>query len=139
FTSNEAPEMSVAYADTYDRVAQREYDFPEADEVVTRRLYGRDYQVAFRPLERRGVTFRRTLLVRPPVADGALGPAAVDALRDLAAATLSYVTVRDEAGNRWFGSITVPELRVRQPAGFHWVTLTFVETTATPSTPDATP
>lgn len=139
FTSNEAPEMSVAYADTYDRVAQREYDFPEADEVVTRRLYGRDYQVAFRPLERRGVTFRRTLLVRAAVADGVVGPAAVDALRDLAAATLSYVAVRDEAGNRWFGSITVPELRVRQPAGFHWVTLTFVETTATPSTPDATP
>lgn len=137
FTSNEAPEMSVAYADTYDRVAQRDYEFPEAGEVVTRRLYGRDFQVTFRPLERRGVTFRRNLLVRGAVAGGVTGPPAVDALRDLAAATLSYVTVRDEAGNRWYGSITVPELRVRQPGGFHWVTLTFVETTGTPSTPDA--
>lgn len=137
FTSNEAPEMSVAYADTYDRVAQRDYEFPEADEVVVRRLYGRDYQVAFRPLERRGVRFRRNLLVRGAVADGVVGPAAVDALRDLAAATLSYVAVRDESGNRWFGTITVPELRVRQPGGFHWVTATFIETTGTPSTPDA--
>lgn len=138
FTSNEAPEMSVAYADVYDRAAERRYRFPEADEVVVRRMYGRDFQVAFRPISRRGVTFDRTLLIAALTAPAAgVGPAAADALRDLAHSTLSYVAVRDEQGNRWFGSITVPDLSVRQPSNLHRVTVTFVETTATPSTPDA--
>lgn len=136
FTSNEANDMSVAYHDVYDRVAEREYEFPEADEVLVRQLYGRDYQVAFHPLERRGVTFTRRLLLAGLVSGGAVGPPVADELRDLAVAELSYVCVRDSDGNRWYGSIRVPALTVRQPGAFHWAQLIFIETTATPSTPE---
>lgn len=138
FTTNEAPELNVAYADVYDRVAEREYAFAEADEVVLRTMLGRDYHVAFRPLAHRGVAFSRLLLIgalTAPVAG--VGPPAVDALRQLARATVSYVCVRDNDGNRWYGSIAVPSLTARQPAQLHRATLRFVETTATPSAPDA--
>lgn len=136
FTTNEDTAQSLAYADVYDRVAERSYEFPEAEEVQVRQLYGRDYQVAFHPLERRGVGFTRTLILAGLVIGGRVGPPVADALRDLAVAPVSYVCVRDSDGNRWFGSIRIPSLAVRQPGAFHWCQLIFIETTATPSTPD---
>ena len=139
FTTNELNEDSIAYADVYDRDAKRDYDFPEAKEVQVRQLYGRNFQVAFHPTERRGVEFQRTLFLAGLVVGGKVGPSVGDALRDLAVAPVSYICVRDSDGNRWFGSIRVPSMSVRQPGAFHWADLVFIETTSVPSAPDVVP
>lgn len=137
FTSNEVISMGVAYGDVYESDPGREYQFPEANEVQFRTMHGRDYQVAFRPLTRRGVTFTRRLLISGlACTNGTEGPDAADALRDLAWATLSYVCVRDESGNRWFASLQIPDLLDRHSAEVHTVTLTATEVTNVPSQPD---
>jgi hypothetical protein len=139
FSSNQAPEMSVAYADVYDRRPIREYAFPEAEEVQFRAMFGRDFQVGFRNLADRGVTFERNLLLNGLAAPNVpFGPAVADALRDLARAPLAYVAVRDSDGNRWYGTIRVHEARTQRRGSFVWARLTFVETTRTPAIADAT-
>lgn len=136
FTTNQAPWMSVAYPDVYDGRAIRDYQFPETAEVEFRKLYGRPYQVAFHPIERRGSTFTRKLLIGGLAAAVAgVGVPAAGMLRDLAWAFVDYVCVRDNDGNRWFANIRVPDLDAYQDAGNHltWVTVQVVEVTATPS------
>ena len=134
FTTNEDLARAVGYVDTSD--GERDYEFP--DEVTYRTLYGRDFQVAFRSPSTLGVTFERDLIISAIVTPTAgVGPRAVDALRGLAAAPVSYVCVRDEAGNRWFGSVTISVLTVLQPSMIHKAKMAFVETTATPSAADA--
>lgn len=138
FTSNEAPTLSVGYPDTYEGRSIRTYQFPEAGEVTYRTLYGRDYQTAFHPLSRRGVTFSRQLTIGGLAAPAAgVGPPAAAFLRDLVWASLPYVCVRDNDGNRWFASVRVPDLSAWRYHTNHalWVTVDVVEVTATPCTP----
>jgi len=139
FTTNEAPTLSVVAEDTYTGTPTREYGFPEAAELVTRLVYGRDLPVAFRPAVKRGATFTRRLKVAsgrcPPVSP--VGPGRMDRLRDLAVADVSYVCVRDTAGNRFFGAITIPDGQVTNFPRLHEATVGFVETFAMPSTPGA--
>jgi len=140
FTNNDAQPDGVAYTDVYRRSPPlRGFEFPEADEVTYQIMYGRDLQVAFRPLSRRGVTFQRRLLVEfLGAADPVFGIDALDALRDLAWATLPYLCVRDEAGNRWFGSLTVPEGDLWQSPAGAWAEVEFVETVQTPAVVEVT-
>lgn len=135
FTSNEAPAASVGYPDTYDGRAVRTYDFPEAGEVDYRVLFGRDNVVAFHPLSRRGVRFDRRLVIGGFAAPAAgVGPPAAALLRDLVWASLPYVCVRDNDGNRWFASVRVPDESAYRYRSTHvlWVTVFVVEVTATP-------
>lgn len=138
FTSNEEPTMGVGYPDTYQGRPTRTYDFPEAQEVQFRRIYLRDYQIAFHPISRRGVSFERNLVIGGLAAPAAgVGPPAAAMLRDLAWAPISYVCVRDQDGNRWFMNVRVSELRATRytDVHIHEVTVIAVEVTATPSTP----
>lgn len=147
FTSNELPERGVVFPDVYPDKVSRDFDFPESSESKLLTMYGRDHFVAFAPLSRRGVTFQRTLAIESgpatlfadpsnfPTLTG-VGPIAVDAIRELARSSLSYVCVRDEVGNRWFGHLQVLSLSVRPPS-IHLAQIQFTETTAIPSTPNS--
>lgn len=140
FTSNEAPEYAVGYPDTYKGTPTRTYQFPEAQEVQFRTMFGRDYQIAFRPIARRGVTFDRHLVIGGLAAPAAgVGPPAADMLRDIAWATLSYVCVRDQSGNRWFANLRVVDLEVTNygTVYIHEVNVGVVQLTGTPSVVDA--
>jgi hypothetical protein len=107
FTSNQAPNSSLAYPMSWQGNPVETFVFPEADTQVFQRMYGRDFQVAFRPLERGGETFDRVILVQ---AAAIAVPSLADfkGLRDLAWDDLPYVCVRDELGNRWFANVLVP-------------------------------
>lgn len=113
FTANSRQDgtANLAYATVFDRTTAEEFTFPEADQVVLQRMYGRDMQTAFRQLERGGDQFTRTILVNTAAVSPALR--AVRTLRDLAWADLPYVCVRDERGNRWFATVTVPSASLR--------------------------
>jgi hypothetical protein len=136
FSSNVRPELAVAYGDVYDARAAREYDFLSANDVEFIPLYGRFGQVAQMPDEDRGIRFRRTLLVAALAAPIRPGLAAFDALRtlanprwrDLNAERIPYVGVRDNDGNRWYGTLVVRSATVRQPAHLHLAQVEFTET-----------
>lgn len=136
FTSNHSTGSGVIYSDLYSGEALRDYASDEANELVTMKLSGRDFVVAFQPCERRGVSFSRELLInalRTPTVRGVHG---FDSLRDLAKMGLPYVCVRDESGDRFFAAITVPDFRIRQPKDWMKATVGIVEVTdvATPVT-----
>lgn len=136
FTSNEDPTLNLAYPDvTESGTARRGYTFPEADETVFQRLYGRDYQVAFRPTETRGAVFQRSVLVNAVCAAPEPGVYGFDALRALATAPLSYVAVLDDQGARFLAHLQVPSGDTHQPAALQLATVTVTEVTDTPSTP----
>lgn len=107
FTSNRAPLATLAYPMSWDGRPVESFVFPEAETQVFQRMYGRDFQVAFRPLERGGEQFDRTLLVQA-AAIPLESLADFNNLRDLAWDELPYVCVRDELGNRWFANVLVP-------------------------------
>jgi hypothetical protein len=114
FTSNQAQNggrnLAYAIADQSGN-GQEQFNFPEAGFTQFQFMYGRDFQTAFRPLERGGATFSRTVLVQA----AAISPptlADFTSLRDLAWDSLPYVCVRDEDGNRWFANVAVPQGRV---------------------------
>lgn len=110
--------------------ASRGWEFPEATETVRRLVYGRDLPAAFRPGRRRGVQFTREVVVavgrcpRP----SPHGPGQMDPLLDLAVAPLPYVAVRDTDGNRWLGSVSIPDGVTHRPSGMHAATVEFFET-----------
>lgn len=114
FSSNAATGMGCVYPEVWTGEVNRDWSFLEAADVELRRIYGRNRQVAFRPLERRGDGFSRTVLlsfgctVALPTMD-LFAP-----LRDLGWAPVPYVCVRDGEGNRWLASLTVPEGRNRR-------------------------
>jgi hypothetical protein len=114
FTSNEIQDgtRNLAYALAFEADTTEEFKFPEAGFTQYQFMYNRDFQVAFRPLERGGETFSRTVLVQA----AAISPptlADFTSLRDLAWDDLPYVCVRDEDGNRWFANVTMPTGRVK--------------------------
>ena len=139
FTTNEVQDGSanLAYVPVWERSPEESFTFPEAETVELQRMYGRDYQVAFRPLERGGERFQRVLLVQaaavsPPVLNR------VDlSLRDLAWADVSYVCVRTEEGDRWLATVIVPDGVVRSDRTLQLARIDVIEVTATPSPVDA--
>lgn len=136
FATNVNPSGNCAYSDVYDGgFADRVYDFPEATERVFRTVYGRPYQIGFRPPETRGVQFTRTLLLAWS-ADPAMlpGPVAASSIQAIARdPSLPYVCVLDESGNRWFAAVDVPSMTGRRPGELYYGDVVVTEVTATPS------
>ncbi|ROT27206.1 hypothetical protein [Micromonospora sp. HM5-17] len=141
-TSNRSPAANLAYVMSWERQSAEEFTFPEAGQVELQAMFDRDYRTAFRPLERGGVEFTRTVLVNAAaVPPGTMDKGFTD-LRDLAWDTLPYVCVRDELGNRWLAALLVPSASVRRSrkrGHLHLAQLTVVEVTDTPAPLDGGP
>lgn len=135
FTSNKAQNgaRNLAYAIAADDSGSEAVNFPEAGFTQFQFMYGRDYQTAFRPLERGGTTFQRSVVVQA----AAISPptlADFNSIRDLAWDSLPYVCVRDEDGNRWLANVAVPQGAVRgNNRTIYIADLTITEVTGTPA------
>lgn len=132
FTSNAQPGRNLAYVQTWNGAAVEDFDFVEAETRELQRMYGRDYRVAFRPLERGGVSFSRTLLVnavRIPVETLRSG---FESLRDLAWADLPYVAVRSDRGDRWLANVNVPSGSIRDRRRLYAAEVGIAEVTGRP-------
>jgi hypothetical protein len=138
FTSNERQNGSInlAYSSAWmDQQVSEDFVFPEAGFVQLQLMYNKDFYTAFRPLERGGERFSRTVLVQA----AAIAPetlADFTALRDMAWDTVNYICVRDEDGNRWFATVLVPAGRVLRDRRLYLAPVDIIEVTATPTPVD---
>lgn len=130
FTSNRNPDASLAYTMGFERDASEEFGFPEAAFTRVDAQFGRDFFVAFRPLERGGDDFSRNLLVNAMAIPVESLPDIND-LRDLAWDDLPYVCVRDELGNRWFANVRVPAGRIRRNRTLYYAQIDVLRVTDT--------
>lgn len=137
FTSNERQDGSanLAYSSVWEGRVEEPFVFPEADFVQLQAMYGRDFFTAFRPTERGGERFSRTVLVQAAAIDPET-LADFTGLRDMAWADTSYICVRDEDGNRWFATVIVPGGRVTHSRKLYMAPVEIVEVTAVPSEVD---
>lgn len=134
FTSNARQNGSVnlAYSTAWmgSTIVEEPFQFPEAGQNVVQMMFDKDFPTVFRPLERGGEVFSRTLLVQaaaisPPTAGN------FRSLRDMAWADVPYVCVRDEDGNRWFASVAVPDGNILRDRRLYMATVNVVETSNT--------
>jgi hypothetical protein len=137
FTTNERQDGSanLAYSSVWEGRVEEPFVFPEADFVQLQAMYGRDFFTAFRPTERGGERFSRTVLVQA----AAIAPetlADFTSLRDMAWADTSYICVRDEDGNRWYATVVVPGGRVTHFRKLYMAPVEIIEVTAVPSEVD---
>lgn len=137
FTANTAPERNLAYAQVWTGSPAEDFDFPEADTRELQRLYGRDYQVAFRPVERGGTAFTRNLMVNAATVPVETLEAGFRSLRDLAWADLPYVCVRSDRGDRWLSNVNVPSGVIRRRK-LYVAEARITEVTGTPFAPEPT-
>lgn len=117
FSTNQNPALTVAYVDTYDRGTTgpvREYDLPDAEQVVLHTFLGRDGYVAFIPAERLGQAFTRRLAVSSIVAMPTRESRMVDDLVAITIAAVPYVCVRTHDGDRWFANVRASRPRVQR-------------------------
>jgi hypothetical protein len=134
FTSNERQDGSInlAYSEAWmgNSVVEEPFSFPEAGQNVVQMMFDKDFPTIFRPAERGGETFQRTLLVQ---AAAISPPTAGDfrALRDMAWDDVSYVCVRDEDGNRWFATVIVPDGNIMRDRRLYLATINVIETSDT--------
>jgi hypothetical protein len=135
FTSNQGPTGNLAYPMEFEGQPIETFAFPEANELVLQRMYGKDFFTAFHPLERGGTQFTRNILVNAAAIAAPSLPNFVD-LRDLGWAALNYVCVRDELGNRWFANVRVPEGNVRLDRTVYVAQIQVSEVTDTPTPVD---
>lgn len=131
FTSNVDPTRNLAYVMVWDNTPIEQFVFPEADEVQLQRMFGRDYFVAFHPLERGGAQFTRVIVVNLATMP-APSLANFTDMRDLAWASLPYVCIRDELGNRWLANVRVPAGDVRADRTIYLAQIRVAEVTDTP-------
>jgi len=135
FSSNSKQDGSVnlAYSSVWmDGRVEEDFNFPEANFVQLQAMYNEDFFTAFRPLERGGEQFTRTVLVQA----AAIAPetlADFTGLRDMAWSDVPYICVRDEDGNRWFANVGVPQGRVLRDRRLYLATVNIIEVTDTPS------
>lgn len=137
FTSNEEQDgsLNLAYSSVWENNVEESFAFPEARFVELQAMYNRDFFIAFRPTERGGEQFARTVLVQA----AAISPetlADFTSLRDMAWANVSYICVRDEDGNRWFSTVLVPSGRVTLNRTLYMAPVEVIEVTDTPSEVD---
>ena len=132
FTSNENPDVNLAYIMQFEGQAIETFAFPEVGEIQLQRMYGKDFFTAFHPLERGGEQFTRNILVNA-AAIPAPSLANFRSLRDLGWASVNYVCVRDELGNRWFANIRVPDGNVRLDRTVYMAQIQVSEVTSTPT------
>lgn len=138
FANNAAPSLSVWYDDAVD--GKREYDFQSTH--TYRRFQGRDYQVAFTPLEKPGVAFETTLLVAAqtgavdstaaPVTPGTSVFDDVRAFEASEGAGVPYVCVVTE-DERWYADLEVTSGVRKEPAGWYTVKAMVTQVTTKPT------
>lgn len=136
FTNNTVPSSSLAYVMQFEGQVIESFTFPEVDTVQLQRMFGKDFFTAFHPLERGGEQFTRVLLVNA-AAIALPSLANFRSLRSLAWASLDYVCVRDELGNRWFANVRVPEGTVRNNRTIYLAQIQVSEVTDTPTPIDS--
>lgn len=134
FTTNEVQNGSsnLAYSSVWEGMVEENFSFPEVQFVQLQAMYNRDFFTAFRPTERGGEQFQRTVLVQA----AAISPptlADFTSLRDMAWDNVSYICVRDEDGNRWFATVLVPSGKVRRDRRLYTAEVQIIEVTDTPS------
>lgn len=137
FTSNENQDGSsnLVYAPVWDSETNEEFENIESNNVEILRFHDRDYQTAFHGTERGGDAFTRVLLLSNAAVSGP--PRQVPrSLLDLAWDTLSYVCVRDDAGDRWFANVTIPTSSMRRNRRLQMVEINVTEVTDTPTEVD---
>jgi hypothetical protein len=133
FTSNSYQNGSknLAYSLAWESAQPTEaFTFPEASFTQYQAMYNRNFFVAFRPTERGGEQWQRTILVQA----AAIPPetlADFTSLRDMAWSSMPYVCIRDEDGNRWFSNVTVPTGRVMRDRKLYLADIGVVEVTDT--------
>ena len=137
FTSNERQDGSInlAYSSVWEGRVEEGFTFAEAGFVQLQAMYNRDFFTAFRPTERGGEQFQRTVLVQA----AAIAPetlADFTSLRDMAWEDVSYICVRDEDGNRWFATVIVPNGKVTHSRKLYMAPVQIIEVTDTPSEVD---
>lgn len=135
FTTNEVQDgsSSLAYTFVWDSTPDESFTFIEAGDVQLQQMYLRDFQVAFRPLERGGERFQRTLLVQGAAVPSGLIRDGFKSLRDLAWEDVSYVCVRNELGDRWYATVLVPSGNVMRNRRLYLAQVDIIEVTDTPS------
>lgn len=137
FTTNELQNGSsnLAYSNAWEDEVEEGFGFAEAGFTQLQPMYDRDFFTAFRPRERGGDQFSRSLLVQA----AAISPATLPgftSLSDMAWADVSYICVRDEDGNRWFANVNVPAGIVKNRRRLYLAEIQIVEVTETPSPVD---
>lgn len=139
FTTNSRQDGSsnLAYLPIWDvgTTITEDFTFPEAGFVVQQAMYNKDFFTAFRPLERGGDRFQRAVLVQA----AAISPETLSdftSLRNMAWDTVPYICVRDEDGNRWFASVSVPSARVQRGRRLYEAAVDIIEVSDTPSQVD---
>lgn len=120
-TAPDAPELNAAFPESHGSrlPVEQEWEVLDSDDVTFRQVYGRDNQLAFRPLERKGLTFSRRLLVSALCTATTPCLDVVRGMRDLTNAQVPYLVVRNACGDRWYANVQlstvirqqVPELR----------------------------
>lgn len=136
FSSNVDPGHNLAYVQIWSGAPNEDFEFVEASTRDLQRMYGRDYQVAFRPLERGGVQFTRSILVnaaRIPVETLREG---FTSLRDMAWADLPYICVRSDRGDRWLSNVNVPSGSIRNRRKLYVAEIEITEVAAEPYAPE---
>jgi hypothetical protein len=137
FTSNERQTgaINLAYSNAWSGEVTEPFNFPESGFTQLQAMYGKDFYTAFRPLERGGEQFSRSVLVQ---AAAIAAPSLPDftSLRDMAWDTVSYICVRDGEGNRWFANVQVPNGNVTNRRKLYIASITVTEVTDVPSQVD---
>jgi hypothetical protein len=133
FTTNERQDGSsnLAYSNAWEDTVTEDFNFPEAGFTQLQPMYNRDFFTAFRPRERGGEVFSRSVLVQA----AAIAPetlADFTSLRQMAWDDVSYICVRDEDGNRWFANVSVPTGVVQNRRKLYLATVQIAEVTDVP-------
>jgi hypothetical protein len=134
FTTNSHQDGSsnLAYCLGWEGEVSEDFNFPESAGQVFQTMYGRDYVTVFRPSERGGTNFGRTILVQA----AAISPETLEdftSLRDMAWTNVPYICLRDEDSNRWFANVSVPSGTVLRDRRLYLAPVTIVEVTNTPT------
>ena len=137
FTSNarQNGSLNLAYSAEWEGTPVETFQWSEAGQVALQMMYGKNFPTSFHPLERGGEAFSRAILVSAAGIPLVTKENGFEDLRDMAWATVPYICVRDELGNRWYSLVTVPEgSRRRMVNKGHLLvsTVNVVETTDTP-------
>jgi hypothetical protein len=132
FTTNatQSGVYNLAYSMAWEDTPIEEFALPEANFTQLQAMYDRDFFTAFRPLERGGESFSRQILVQAAAIDPET-LADFTSLRNMAWASVPYICVRDEDGNRWFANVQVPTGRVMKNRTLYLAQIDVIEVTAT--------
>lgn len=138
FSSNFDSSINVAYTDAYSGDTSQTFSSRDASSVSFQRIYGKEYEVAFRQAATGGVEFTRTVLLPTTVMDRPAQNANQGLLSITRNNAIPYLCVRDANGSRWFASVTQTTLlttRAINPSGTPTAvaSINIVETSKDPS------